>query len=189
MDEASAALQARLAPYIGVTGPRQWSARPIEASAILNFLEAVEDGNPVYWDEEFARASRFGRTIAPPHAIFALAMPAFWLPDWLKARGAAQAASTPPCPLVTARAILADHGFSTVTVVNREEEYFAPFGPGDGRIGIEPRIVSVSAIKQTKVGPGVFYTFDLDYRTERDDQLVARARSIYLLYNGAGGAA
>ena len=91
MDEASAALQARLAPYIGVTGPRQWSARPIETSAILNFLEAVEDGNPVYWDEEFARASRFGRTIAPPHAIFALAMPAFWLPDWLKARGAAQA--------------------------------------------------------------------------------------------------
>lgn len=188
MDEASAALHARLAPCIGVTGPRHWSARPIESSAIRNFLEAVEDGNPVYWDEEFAATTRFGRLIAPPHAVFALSMPAFWLPDWLKERQAAEAAASPPSPLSAARAILAEHGFTTVTVVNREEEYFAPFGPGDGRLSIEERIVSISPIKQTRVGAGVFYTFDLDYRTERDDRLVARAHSVFLIYNGVGAA-
>lgn len=188
MEEASAALQAQLAPYIGVTGPRQWSARPIETSAIWNFLEAVEDGNPVYWDREFAEASRFGRPIAPPQAIFALSMRAFWLPDWLKARAAAAEAGMSPSPLAEFRAVLAGHGFTTVTVVNREEEYFAPFGPGDGRIGMEERVVSASPIKQTKVGPGVFYTFDVDYYTERDNRLVARARSVFLLYNGGGAA-
>lgn len=186
MDDANAALQAELAPYIGVAGPRRWSARAIEEAAVRNFLECVEDGNPVYWDAEIAAASRFGRLIAPPHALFALAMPAFWTPAWLKAREDAQNAALAPSPLAGARAVLSAHGFTTVTVVNREEEYFAPFGPGDGRLGVEDRLVSVSPIKQTKVGPGVFYTFDLDYFTERDDRHVARARSVFLLYNGSG---
>ncbi len=188
MDEASAALHAQLAPWIGTAGPRRWSARAIETSAIWNFLEAVEDGNPVYWDEAAAASSRFGRLIAPPHAIFALTMPAFWLPDWMKAQQEQAAAAALPCPLQAARAILAEHGFAAVMVVNREEEYLAPFGPGDGHISIEERIVSVSAIKQTKIGRGVFYTFEVEYRTERGDRLVARARSVFLLHDGSGAA-
>lgn len=188
MDEASTALHARLSPWIGVTGPRRMSARTIEKSAIWNFLEAVEDGNPVYWDEAAAKSSRFGRLIAPPQAIFALTMPAFWLPDWMTQRQAANEAAAPPCPLRAARAILAEHGFAAVMVVNREEEYLAPFGPGDGHVIIEERIVSVSPVKQTKVGRGVFYTFEIDYRTERDDRLVARASSVFLLHDGTGAA-
>src|SRR5690606_32622569 len=120
-DEASAALHAQLAPFVGVTGPRKWSARPVESAAIWNYLEAVEDANPAYWDETFARSTRFGRLIAPPHAVFALSMPAFWQPEWLRERQAREEAASPPGPLAQARAILDDNGYSTVTVVNREE--------------------------------------------------------------------
>ena len=70
--------------------------------------------------------------------------------------------------------------------MNREEEYFEPFGPGDGRLAMEDRFVAVSDIKNTKVGPGVFFTYEIDYYTERDNRLVGRARNVTLIYNGSG---
>jgi hypothetical protein len=188
MDDVSAALRARLEPLLGRPGPRKWSARPVETAAIWNFCEAVQDGTPLYWDEEAGRKSRFGRMIAPPQALMALCMDAWWVPPSLRERNEAADALLANSPQNQARAILREHGFTTVTVVNREEEYFEPFGPGDGRIGLVDRVASVSAVKQTKVGQGVFFTYEIDYHTEREDRLVARARNVTLIYRGEGEA-
>ncbi len=38
----------------------------IEKGAIKKYAEAIEDTNPLYWDEEYARNSRYGSIIAPP---------------------------------------------------------------------------------------------------------------------------
>ena len=38
----------------------------VEKGAIKRFADAVDDANPVYWDEEYARNSRYGSLIAPP---------------------------------------------------------------------------------------------------------------------------
>jgi len=38
----------------------------IEKGAIRKYAEAIEDTNPLYWDEEYARNSRYGSIIAPP---------------------------------------------------------------------------------------------------------------------------
>jgi acyl dehydratase len=38
----------------------------IEKGAIIKFAQAIEDGNPVYNNEQAARESRFGGLIAPP---------------------------------------------------------------------------------------------------------------------------
>jgi len=39
---------------------------PIERGAVRKFAEAIGDDNPLYYDEEEARQSRYGRLIAPP---------------------------------------------------------------------------------------------------------------------------
>ena len=38
----------------------------MEKGAIKRFADAVDDQNPLYWDEEYARNSRYGSIIAPP---------------------------------------------------------------------------------------------------------------------------
>ena len=37
----------------------------VEKGAIKKFADAVDDPNPLYWDEEYARGSRYGSIIAP----------------------------------------------------------------------------------------------------------------------------
>jgi acyl dehydratase len=38
----------------------------VEKGAIRRYAEAVEDANPLYWNAEYARNSRYGSIIAPP---------------------------------------------------------------------------------------------------------------------------
>lgn len=38
----------------------------VERGAVRKFAEAIADPNPLYTDEEAARASRYGRLLAPP---------------------------------------------------------------------------------------------------------------------------
>ncbi|MBA4116191.1 MAG: MaoC family dehydratase N-terminal domain-containing protein, partial [Rubrobacter sp.] len=38
----------------------------VEKGAVRKFAEAIGDLNPLYMDEEVAKASRYGRLIAPP---------------------------------------------------------------------------------------------------------------------------
>ncbi len=38
----------------------------VEKGAIKKYADAIEDRNPLYWDEEYARNSRYGSLIAPP---------------------------------------------------------------------------------------------------------------------------
>jgi acyl dehydratase len=51
-------------PFIGKRSEQvtNW----VERGAVKRFAEAIQDRNPLYFDEEVARKSRWGRLIAPP---------------------------------------------------------------------------------------------------------------------------
>lgn len=51
---------------------------PVDRTAILNFAAALGETNPIYWDEDHAKATPLGTVIAPP--TFAVAS-ALWNPD------------------------------------------------------------------------------------------------------------
>ena len=38
----------------------------VEKGAIKKYADAVDDHNPLYWDDEYAKNSRYGSIIAPP---------------------------------------------------------------------------------------------------------------------------
>jgi uncharacterized protein len=179
-------LQRELAPYLGWLGPWRWSRSPVNLPEIRNFCEAVEDPNPVYWDEEAARASRFGRLISPPNALLSFMVGRSWAPRYVVDRELEAAVAQGEDPEDQVRAVLASHGYSTATAVTRREEYFEPFGPGDGRIRQAVLVESVSPVKATRVGAGVFVTTIAEYRTELSDAHIGRATQVILRYDGTG---
>lgn len=53
-----------IAQLIGKTG--ETAIFEVERGAIKKLADAIGDRNPLYWDEEIARKSRYGSIIAPP---------------------------------------------------------------------------------------------------------------------------
>lgn len=173
------------AQWLQKPGPVTYSAREVTLPAIWNFLEAVEDGNPIYWDEETARASRFGRVIAPPQYLMAANMANWWAPPFVQRQQEEAVRAQGVNPQQEVMEIVRRHGYTTATNVTREEEYLDVWGPGDGRIKQQAMVMDVSEEKQTRVGKGVFITTVIEYRAEADDRLIARARNVLLMYDAS----
>jgi uncharacterized protein len=173
-------------PYLNKWGRYRLTRDPITGSDVRRFCEMVEDGNPVYWDEDFARASRFGRLISPPQSLFAMTFGAWWTPAHVEASLAEEMSTlNQDTDAIDAGAIYAicdRFGYVVNTVAGQETEYLAPFGPGDGRIKLRSMTLDVSPEKTVRVGRGVFITSVTEYRTERADELIGRSRLVLLRY-------
>ena len=180
---ATAAVHERLSPLRDLPGPVQWSFRPVERALIWDFCQAVQDANPIYWDDEFAARSAFGRLVAPAQSLASLVIAPPWLPPVVVAASAERAKTSGPSPFRAAMAALQELGYPTATNVGREEEYLEAIGPGDGRIGQIEELRDISAVKRTRVGFGVFITTVISFVTERaPDIVVARATNTLLMY-------
>jgi acyl dehydratase len=72
MSQASAARASALTPevkaVIGVTAEKIEASLPwgIEREGLRVFTQAIMDPDPRYWDDEFARTTKFGHVITPP---------------------------------------------------------------------------------------------------------------------------
>ena len=87
----------------------------VEKGAIARFVEAVGDPNPLYWDEEYARKSRYGSIIAPPGFF-----------GWpVRRRG------EPSGDLMTLGANLAKAGYGRILDGGVEWEFLKPIRAGD----------------------------------------------------------
>ena len=148
-------------PFLNKWGPYRLTRDPITENDVRRFCEVVEDGNPVYWDEEFAKASRFGRLISPPQSLFAMTFGAWWTPGHVEASLAAQtAALNQDTDAVDSGAIFAiceRFGYVVNTVAGQETEYIAPFGPGDGRIKMRSMTVGRLSREDRAGGQGGIY--------------------------------
>lgn len=58
--------QANYDKYIGMTGPTTVSPMPLERDTLRRFVQAIMDSDPLYFDDELARRSRYGEIVAPP---------------------------------------------------------------------------------------------------------------------------
>lgn len=179
-------------PHLNRWGPYRLTRDPVSATAIRRFCEVAEDGNPVCWDEAYARTTRFGRLIAPPQSLFAMTFGAWWTPDHVRERLEADTAALNKGEGDGGQAAifaLCDRfGFVVNTVAGQEVEYLAPFGPGDGRLKMRSMVTAVSGEKQVRVGTGVFVTSVTEYRTEAADLVIGRSTMVLLRYRPREGA-
>jgi acyl dehydratase len=145
---------------------------------IRHWCETLEDGNPLYFDEAYARTQGLPGIVAPPGAIMTAFTTPFrwpWPPDGRAPR--------PHIHYEVKEAL----GLPVGIITDIDVEYGERPQLGD-RISVSQRLVSVSPWKKTKIGEGHFWTMDRIYRNQHGQQL-ARERMTAFGYGRNEGAA
>ena len=130
---------------------------PIEIGYVYNTCAAVENANPLYWDEELARAI-VGKRIAPPTMMSVWFRPHYWAPGASGERKALQAH-------FDLKELL---GLPEAVVASNEASFGEPVAIGD--VLTTCQIVrSVGPFKKTRLGTGRFWTVDVRTTNQNGD--------------------
>ena len=132
----------------------------VEKGAIRRFADAVDDPNPLYWDEEYARNSRYGSIITPPGFF-----------GWpIKEGGAMKTLDTFGGPLARA-------GFPRILDAGIEYEFFIPVRAGD-ILTAYTRVADITE-RAGRTGNMLIVTQESTYLNQNGD-IVAKARSMLI---------
>ena len=125
---------------------------PVNEVMARFWCEMVEDANPIYFDEEYARGTWLKGTFAPPSMLFTWGMPPVW-------------------PEVERESLISQldlEGCTTTIAVNAVQEYFLPLRYGD-RLTITSQISSISEEKRTRLESGHFISIADTFRNQRGE--------------------
>ena len=119
----------------------------VDWTTIRHLCGIIEDGNPAYWDEAYAR-ERFGGLLSPPALLFSWIIPLQWTPE----RRPAEPALTVRIPLPGS------------TIINTQQEVVLNdrIRVGDRMTAVE-RFDAVSEEKKSRLGAGHFITTSTDF--------------------------
>lgn len=127
----------------------------IEKTMIMKAAQAMEDPNPLWQNEDYAKRTRYGSIIAPPTFIFCLG-----LQDCLKPYIYAQ------CPL------------KATVAGDVEIEYYRPIRPGD-QISCTLKLENVEERQSKKRGKLLLMFLTATYENQ-NREVVARLRNTVL---------
>jgi len=139
---------------IGVEG--EPGVYEIEKGMIRRFARAIDDPNPLWQDEEYARNSRYGSIIAPPTFVLTVGF------DELQ------------------RQVLESVPYGGILHASTELECFQPVSPGDA-ITVIAKIANIRERQGSKMGKMVFVTLNITYKNQRQE-LVARCQQVFIGY-------
>ena len=153
-------LLARALEMVGVEQYPEISEFPVERGYIWTSCASVENGNPLYWDDEVAQALTDG-PIAPPTMVSVWFRPHSWAP------GRTEVA----LPLQVHFDLKALFGLPEAVMSDNSIEFHAPVRLGDV-LRTHQVLRSISGDKTTKLGTGRFWVIDVVYANQ-DGDLVA----------------
>lgn len=163
---------------------------PLERSDVHLWCEALEDWNPLYWDETYAAASPVGSIISPPTGLFYGAdaslnvglgylKPGAVVPEPVRRglRGTALMTALrediikggvpfppPDCP--------------ETVVTQAAYEFYAPLRVGD-TLRTEQRLLNCSPKRKTRLGEGYFVTGENTLFNQRDELVRTVSMSLF----------
>ncbi|WP_026919700.1 bifunctional MaoC family dehydratase N-terminal/OB-fold nucleic acid binding domain-containing protein [Gordonia shandongensis] len=146
----------------GASAPRR-GRDPINQPMINNWCEAMGDANPIYVDDDAARAAGHPGVVAPP------AMAQVWTMRGL------HGVRTDDDPLGLATELFDDAGYTSVVATNCDTVYHRYTRPGE-EVTITSELIDVVGPKQTALGEGWFFTTRNTWRAgagTADDDVVA----------------
>jgi len=153
---------------LGTSGPLL-APDEVNLPMIRHWVDALDDRNPVYLDEELAATTRFGGIVAPPAMLQTWTMGRPQI-EGIAERGGAPGEIDPNNPI----SVLTDAGYTGTLATNSELEFERYLRPGD-RIGSQTVLESMSERKTTGLGQGYFVSWVTDY-TDGDGEIVGRQR-------------
>ena len=172
---------AALAALVGqVSGQPTMGPHLVNEPMIVHWAEAMGDTNPVYVDEEEAKAAGLGGIIAPPTMLQAWVMVGLTATQERERRRAAGIVEGgPESANDTMMRLLDEEGRTSVVATNCEQEYERPLRVGE-QVAVQLSIEAISDVKTTGLGTGRFATTRYDFYvvppdTPRDPDSVAAA--------------
>jgi acyl dehydratase len=146
-----------------LTGVEQYEEEgefPVEQGYIWTMCSAVENGNPLFWDEAAAEAVT-GGPIAPPTMVSVWFRPHHWAPG----------RTTSGLPLQVHFDLKEGLGLPEAVMTDNTIVFHQPVRPED-RLSTRQILRSVSGEKTTKLGTGRFWVIDVEYHNQ-NSELVA----------------
>jgi acyl dehydratase len=140
-------------------------------AVIRHWCEAIEDGNRLYLDPEYAQSQGFSGIVAPPTILGALTIPYRWpRPD-------GNVEDTVPLNF-RLKALM---NLAVGVVVATETEFVRFVEVGD-RLFLSSRLISITGPKQTRIGTGYFWVIESIARNQRDE-IISRGRTTHFSYD------
>ncbi|GAB2843590.1 hypothetical protein GCM10022221_48540 [Actinocorallia aurea] len=155
------ARQLDLDAYLGVEAePPRVARYPVNEAMIRNWVEALDDRNPIYVDPDAARAAGRQGVVCPP------AMVSTWVMNgyrrWREVQAMRKAGQAEDFAYSRLMAELDEAGFTSVVATDVTQRYLRELEPGD-RVTCHFTIDSISPLKRTALGPGHFVTLKKRY--------------------------
>jgi hypothetical protein len=153
LDEIPAEVQS----WIGKVRYEEESEFEIERGYFFTTCASVENGNPIFWDDEVAQELTNG-PIAPPTMLSVWFRPHYWIPGRTEV----------PLPWQIHFDLKETLNLPEAVATDSEVAYGEPVRPGD-RIRIRQSLRSISDIKTTKLGKGRFWVIDAECVNQRGE--------------------
>ena len=146
-----------IAERIGCMQYRQAGGFPVERGYIWSTCASVENGNPLFWDDEVAADITAG-PVAPPTMLSVWFRPHHWAPGRTEEL----------LPLQVHFDLKQQFGLPEAVIADNTIVFHEPVRPGD-EITSGQILRSVSGEKTTHLGTGRFWVIDVEYRNQRDE--------------------
>jgi len=146
-----------LKAMVGEEGERITAADDVCKAMIRHWCEAMQDGNPLYTDEEYAKKSKYRSIIAPPQMLLTWTMPPLW-----------PAGVRPKHPFEKFLEKLDKAGFFGILITNVSQKYIKPVFPGD-HITFTYKVTDISPAKKTGLGMGHFVTTTFIFNNQKGE--------------------
>lgn len=153
--------------------PAPQAVNPAMAS---HWCEMVEDPNPIYHDDEYAKSTWLDGTFAPPTMLFTWGIQPVW-PE----RDGAWETDSEQNPFYQ----LKFEGCTNITAVKAVQEYLLPLRYGDS-LTVTNQVSAVSEEKTTRLGVGHFVTRTDTFRNQLG-QVVGTQDFTLFFYRPTGG--
>ena len=167
-DQERDELRESLLTWVGRSFGAEGAARapdPVNVPMIRHWVDAMDDHNPIYLDEEAAATTRHGGLVAPPAMLQTWVFPRPTIDGIGERRGMPTEDDGDNLLRTLDRA-----GYIGALMTNSELEFTRYLRPGD-HLSSETLVDSISERKKTGVGHGYFLTWVTTYVDQHGEEV------------------
>ncbi len=158
----------RVEPLIGIGSEFHEGHDEVSESDIRHWCEVMQDANPLYTDEEYAKRSKYGGIIAPPQMVQTWSLDP--LADALQ-RFVHENPPFPEDPHNQIFGIIDEMGYHGVVATAQTQEYLKPVRPGD-MLRAQITVGSISKYDHyTRMGVGRYVDLIYTFINQNDEKV------------------